>query len=477
MSVNGTLNNRFCGKFNRTGVLCGDCKSGYGSPSYSFMIDCVLCHNISLWRNILHYVAIGYGPMTLFLVFIVVFTISVNSAPLHGFIFVCQILTYSLFMTSINEVLRGSSPYSSYVIGYKIFGTLYGVWNLDFLRVVYPPFCLHPNLNTLHVIALDYLIAAYPLAIIVVLYILVELHSHDCRLVHVLWKPFRYCHARFRHQLNIRTSLVDTFGTFFSLSYVKILSTNVILMIPTKVWSRNGTVTYHVYIDGTEIFWKNQHLWFALFSICAFMTCNILPLIMILIYSIPKAQVVLQCLPASVCNALYPFMDSILGCYKDGTNNTRNCRYFGVVYYIARLLLWTAVMWMEIQYLYSAAAAITVIVGILVAFLQPYKSAVYNVVDTILILVMALAMISVSIYFLATITDPRNSYVPVLFAAILCFIPFAYIVGYFFYEVGIYIIKKLPQKFLKNVFRIIFYVRQKFQIKDMDESTLLINNS
>ena len=69
--------------------------------------------------------------------------------------------------------------------------------------------------------SLDNIIAAYPLVIIVIMYVLVDLHSRDCRPVVVMWRPFHYCFARFRHQLNIRTSLVDAFGTFFSLSYVK----------------------------------------------------------------------------------------------------------------------------------------------------------------------------------------------------------------------------------------------------------------
>ena len=473
MNVTEIKNHEFCAVFNRNGILCGDCKPDYGRPGYSFMIDCVPCHNVSLWRNILHYVAVGYGPMTIFLIFIVVFTVSVNSAPLHGFIFVCQILTSSLFMALVSDSASGS-----YVkVAYRSFGTLYGIWNLDFFRSVYAPFCIHPNLNTLVVTSLDYFIAAYPLAIIVVLYILVKLHSRDCRLILVLWKPFRYCLARFRHQLNIGTSLVDAFGTFLSLSYVKILSTAVNLMTPTKVWSSNGVVAYHVYINGTIVFWKNQHLWFALFSICAFMTCNILPLIMILIYSIPKAQVVLRCLPASVCNALYPFMDSILGCYKDGTNNTQNCRYFGVIYYIARLLIWTAVMWTESEYLFSVAAAITVIVGILVAFLQPYKSALYNKVDTILILVMALVMIGVSAFYSAKLADPMNEREPLFFTGLLCFIPLLYIVSYFFYEVVI--IRKLPQKYIQNVSRMIRDVYQKLKHthREINEATGLINSS
>ena len=169
-----------------------------------------------------------------------------NTAPLHGWIFVCQVIAASNHMRVTTTMAEnGSIPNYSY----KTFGTVYGIWNLDFFRSLYPPFCLHPSLNTIQVMSLDYLIAAYPIAIIVLMFILVDLHSHDCRLIVVMWKPFRYCFARFRHNLNIRTSLVDAFGTFFTLSYVKILSTTSDLLFLTYVWDKHDHKSSHVYFD------------------------------------------------------------------------------------------------------------------------------------------------------------------------------------------------------------------------------------
>ena len=137
---------------------------------------------------------------------------------------------------------------------------------------------------------------------------------------------------------------------------------------------------YCVYIDGTMAFCGRQHIIIVCYyqHLCTYhmqyLTSPFDP--HLLKYSIPNAQRIIRCFPVSLQNALYPFMDSILGCYKDGTNNTRNCRYFGVVYYIARLCIWSSVMWTETQYLFSVAAVIIVIVGMSVAFIQPYKSAI-----------------------------------------------------------------------------------------------------
>ena len=43
----------------------------------------------------------------------------------------------------------------------KFVMTLYGVWNLDFFRTLYPPICL--NIDPFQVLVLDYVVAAYPL--------------------------------------------------------------------------------------------------------------------------------------------------------------------------------------------------------------------------------------------------------------------------------------------------------------------------
>ena len=87
----------------------------------------------------------------------------------------------------------------------------------------YTPFCLHPHTNTLLVLALDYIIAVYPLLLIALSYLLVLLYDRNVRFIVCLWKPFVPLFIRFRRQWNIKSSLVDAFATFLLLSYVKIV--------------------------------------------------------------------------------------------------------------------------------------------------------------------------------------------------------------------------------------------------------------
>ena len=424
-------NSTLCSQYNRSRTLCGRCKDGYGPAVYSFSLRCVSCQHVSFWKQLLLYILVAYGPLTIFLVIIVLFSISVNSAPLHGWIFVSQIMACSFYVRVVTRMaeLHHIDQYS-----YKIFATFYGIWNLDFFRTIYTPFCLHPNLTTLQVMSLDFIIAAYPLVAILLMYVLVDMYVRDCRPVVVMCRPFHFCCIRFRHRLNIKTSLVDAFGTFFSLSYVKIFSTVVDLLMPTKVWYENGVVSYHPYFDGTQLMFQSGHFPFALLSIFILIIFNILPLLLLLMYSIPKTHFCFKCLPRSVQNTLYPFMDSILSCYKDGLHGTSNCRYFAVVYPIARLVFFSSFMWTESVLFYSLAALVLIISGILVSLIRPYQSALYNAIDTFHLLCLAVGMVGSVSYMVAYIEDVQNKSTMLAIAFFPPFIHFFYVIFYLGYK-------------------------------------------
>ena len=66
-----------------------------------------------------------------------------------------------------------------YVYATQAIIAYFGIWNLDFFRLLYTPLCLHPNTTTLQVLSLDYIIAVYPLLLIIFIYTLVRLHYKD----------------------------------------------------------------------------------------------------------------------------------------------------------------------------------------------------------------------------------------------------------------------------------------------------------
>ena len=84
------LNDFMCASTNRKGQLCGRCRKGFAPPVYSYSLRCVNCTDYSL--NWLKYLAVTFGPLTIFSVIISVFHISPTSPYIHGFIFTANIL-------------------------------------------------------------------------------------------------------------------------------------------------------------------------------------------------------------------------------------------------------------------------------------------------------------------------------------------------------------------------------------------------
>jgi len=64
-------------------------------------------------------------------------------------------------------------------------------------------------------------------------------------------------------------------------------------------------------------------------------------------------------------HALHIFIDSFQGCYKDGTNGTRDCRYFAGVYLTTRLLLCIVFALTLGVYYYAAGTVVLIAIAML----------------------------------------------------------------------------------------------------------------
>ena len=91
-------------------------------------------------------------------------------------------------------------------------------------------------------------------------------------------------------------------------------------------------------------------------------------------------------------HALPIFIDAFQGCYKDGTNGTRDCRYYASALFLARILLFITFTLSQTALFYAAALLVLIPLAIVIVVVQPYKPrfSTYNVVDSVLILLIAL---------------------------------------------------------------------------------------
>ena len=423
------LNQMMCGHANREGQLCGRCKDGFAVPIYSYDMACVRCSEHT--TNWVKYIAAAFLPLTAFLVTVVVFRISACSAHLHGFVLVSQIIAapqqMRLFATHAKLPEFGRNVYKRIV---DALASFYGIWNLDFFRSLYSPFCLHSNMTTLEALAFDYIIAVYPLALIAIMYLLIKLHDHNFRPVVWLWKPFHLCTARFRSQMDIRGSLVDAYATFFILSYVKILSVSIDILLPATLFDIQGHTVdkYYLYYDGTVEFFGETHRPYAILAIAVLVVFIFSPLLLLIVY---QCRCFHRCTQRCgfTCNILHTFMDAFQGCYKDGTNGTRDCRYFPVVYLILRILLALAYVITMSHSLYQVAGLLVIITAFLVSTIRPYKVDIYTTLDTFLFIGAAAGYMFILLADIGSTDEPILVKTSAIAVSVLAIVPILYIMA------------------------------------------------
>ena len=199
----------------------------------------------------------------------------------------------------------------------------------------------------------------------------------------------------------------------------------------TEVWcSERNDKSWRLYFDGSKEPFKGSHIPYAVTGLLFTLLFNILPLILILLHSFPKGQIVLKVVPAPLKRAIYPFIDNILGCYKDGTNGTKNCRCFAVVYYFALFGSLSSLTFAKSPVFSGYIAYVCILAGMLVAVIQPYKSNAYNTVDIVLTLSVGLYLTGSMSFFIAFIEAPFER--PLTFAMFILplLTPVIYPIGY-----------------------------------------------
>ena len=220
----------------------------------------------------------------MFYLIIVTFQVSATSGPQNVFIFSAQIIASTL--NTHNSLFNAYASQSWFQVMQKILLIFYSVWNLDFFHSVIPPFCLSENITTLHALALQYLPAFYPLLLIIVTYILIELHDRNVRVLVWTWRPFQRCLAPFQGCLrwNTKASIVSTFATFLTLTYNKITIASCILVGELRVTDIRGNSSRYLLLAPTVPYFGSEHLPYAILAIVFLSTFIALPPLLLIAY-------------------------------------------------------------------------------------------------------------------------------------------------------------------------------------------------
>ena len=429
ISNKSELNDLMCGRFNRTGIGCGECQPGTSPLVLSYNLSCVNCPNSH--KNWWKYVVFGLTPLTVFYLFIMFFNINVTSSRLHGFILFSQALSTPALVRIILLAVE-NTPITSKPV--KFFEPFFGLWNLDPFRSLFPEICL--NVTTLQVFALDACIALYPLALILVSYFLIELYDRNVWCIVFIWKPFRLFFRYFRENWDIRTSVIDSFATFFLLSYVKILSTSTDMMLATPVYRLHSKkIHYRLYYAGNIKFLYGDHIPYAALSFSMLTVFIVVPTLILICYPFRCFQKCLSYYQIQL-HCLHTFVDSFQGCYKDGTEpGTYDLRWlssYGLILRFGICLLFAFTL-SSMYFVYIVILLISMTI-ILINF-QPYKNSVvhYTTIDASFLILLSLFFTTISGN---NITDSTGQkYLSIFYAlgVISCIIPIIYITVIIFY--------------------------------------------
>ena len=418
-NATSALDEKTCSPLKRTGQLCGDCIDNHAPPVYSYSIGCVKCTKYS--KNWLLYIAVAFLPLTIFYVIIITFRISAFAPQLRCFILVSQVAAmpgHLRYLYTLEQNM-GTNSQNSKIVNVGL--SLFSIWNLDFFRAVYHPFCIHPSIGSLGVLALDYLTAMYPLFLIFVTYCCIKFCDRYS-VIRQFSKPLHKCCFYFRREWKIHRSLTDAFATFLILSYVKVLNVSFDLLLPTTLYDIDGKrTTAFLYYSGTIQVFKNEHIPFAILACFMALVFNVSPLILLCLYPRHCFQKLIHSCKCHT-QTLHIFMDTFHSGYR---TEPLDYRWFSVVYLFVRIINLGIFSSTLSRFYYPFAAVFSLFIAFLVITTQPYKHSIYNKLDTCLFIILACAYIPATAYALSPSEKFNATFIVMMSAmsiALLCYV-------------------------------------------------------
>ena len=397
------INKSACTRFHRAGLLCGNCEEGYSPFVLSYNLSCVRCPDgHKYWWN---FILAGLMPLTFFYLFIVVFKINVTSSRLSGVVWFSQTVSIPAFAR-----LTLSSYSRNHTLLYMVKALLafYSIWNLELLRSVIPSICL--NVTTLEALALEYIVALYPLFLLLLSYGIIELYDKNLPCLVIVWRPFHKVLIMFRKTWNIRTSVIDSFATFFLLSYVKVLNVTADILVPTKIYKLGSNrSTFGLYYSPTIEYFGEEHLPYAIIAIFILVLLVITPTVILILYPFQCFQTVLSYISIN-WHFLHAIVDSFQDYYKDGTEpGTFDCCWFAVFLLLIRLLLFL-IFGLTLSVMFFVYFLIIFIIFLIAMInIQPCKKAAVRSPSTDPIFIILLSFCNI-IYLARQITDIEKHY-------------------------------------------------------------------
>ena len=323
-----------------------------------------MCANCSsLWSRyaISLYLFLQFIPITLIFLCFVLFRFDVTSGPLLGYVFFCQTtiaaatyhysFIYNFLLYHVSLSLKVLFTFSQIMCQF---------WGLQFMKAIIPPFCISEKLTGIHVHMLNLIPAIYPLVLVIISCILMELHARNYRIVVILWKPFNIILSKANILAVTSDAVFHAFASFIFLSNISVMFTA--YQVVNFVVVRNSTGHFqkrNLYTDPT-VEW-NTNIPYLLFAAVFFVFISLIPSLLLCIYPTRLYRYLSRFLSARKRLAITAFAEALHSCFKDGLNGTRDYRAFAGATFLS-LPIFFAVHYFSIINTFKGASQIVEIV-------------------------------------------------------------------------------------------------------------------
>lgn len=432
------LDHLLCIPYDRTGTLCGRCRKGYAVAINSRYYNCVNCSNWLSKYGWLMLILTEYVPSTLLFSAVLFFDINLHSGTISSIVLYFQIFN-SLNIYSDNDIdqLSGSDGLL------KAIQFLYNIWNLEFLGMLLPPYCINQYFNTMDVLLVKYSSAFYA----IILFSLFELKF--CGLEKKILF-LRKCCTRLKLRITRDGSTIRGLATVWTLVIAKLAFISGLILSREEL---NGSDASNLkipvaWLQGNLKWGGSEHMIYGGVAIFVLTIFVFIPVTGLLCYPlVPQIAGIIQeklKVDFSKNNKMYgpitdflgkPFQNikvkTLIDCLQ--ADCKQKCRYYTSLlhfYRLAIIFVFSLTIGVE-TFFYNAV--ISVVFVIITATVQPYQKRRDNIV-TILCISNIVIINLISIYLLhynQIVTDKQyNINVKPLLTLqiILVLVPFGYFV-------------------------------------------------
>ena len=435
------LDRLICGE-TRTGILCGQCREGYGPGVNLFLAPCVDCKNDPLSQfGWLLWIVLEFVPLCIMLFVVLYFNIDFLSGPFISYWLYIQIVNASFPVSTTGPIPISTTPLSIFLrLLYIVF---YGIFDLQFFTFLFPPFCLSQfgsSWDTLDMMVFKSATTIFPLiviALIIVYHTCRERGSLSCLCVQSCTK----CSCRLKlckwltNRISVKSAL-HGLAAFFILVYSRFLTYCGNLFGRRFIISSdpNADPIEIVRLQGVLYFKDEKHIAYSSITLLFILFIILPPVVLLLLY--PS----LHQLQQLGINSRFWCLQKIFRLKVFGLFNTPRVQQFADLFqssyknhyrFFAGLLLLTRIAIIMVWNLvenrsarFTVLAVLCLCILLLHSLLQPNKKKWINVLDSLMYSHMT-AITVLATYFSSSEDDPHPSSLKSLYLTAL-FVPILY---------------------------------------------------